>query len=251
MKILPIYINPVLDGKPLSIHYGVKIETLHKSVLKDLQKLLKIPLEMLPIEYSTEIPVKQDGYQYSNEEYYSVIKDGSKHHEPDIFNHWNFIDKFHLVQRRLNGEFDEVHIYGGPFMGFHESQMIGTSPIYCNSNPILASCPNFVIMGFNYERGICEALEAFGHRTEFIFRFLYEDTWNVYSKHIGTIHEPFNTSKAYDWGSKQYGMYKGTQRANCELWGCDGYEYIKWWFKHLPSYVLDATSHVERIGNVR
>jgi hypothetical protein len=245
MKILPIVINPVLQGTSLINHYNVDIENLIKEVSQELSKVLDVSIEFLPLEFSGRIPIKQDGFQYTEEQYAAVIQDGSIHHEADLIDYQDFMYNFSMISRRQNKEFDEVWVYGGPFMGFHESQMVGETAYVCNSPPIEAPCSNFVIMGFNYERGVGEALEAFGHRTEFIFRHHYPIFWNKYSKQIGTIHEPFNTTKAYDWSNHDMGIFNGSQKANCELWNCDGKEYIKWWFKHLPTGVKYATTHVE------
>ena len=48
--------------------------------------------------------------------------------------------------------------------------MAGRGAYECNSDPVPGvDCPRiFVIMGFNYERGVGEMLEDFGHRTESI-----------------------------------------------------------------------------------
>jgi len=243
MKVLPIIINPVIDNIPLANRYG-DLSVLYNTVLSDLTEVLDVQFDVLPSEVDFDIPIKQDGFAYLPKEYLDMLGNTPSHHEPDHINYWKFMDKHRLIQRRLNGEFDEVHVWGGPFMGFHESQMVGMTAYPCNSEPIRASCPNFIIMGFSYERGVSEALESFGHRTEFIFRQKFPTTWEIYSRYVGTIHEPFNTRKAYDWGNHTMELYNGKEEANCELWGCEGRGYIKWWFKQLPNGVKEATTHV-------
>jgi hypothetical protein len=244
MKALLIVIDPILGGKPLTQHYGVDVPRLYIDVLNDLLATLGRQYDMIQPVFTPDIPIKLDGYQYSPDEYLAVIQDGSKHHEPDLVDYWKFMDKYNLVQRRINGEFDEVHVYGGPFMGFHESQLVGMDAFYCNSAPIAASCKNFAIMGWNYERGVSEALEAYGHRTEFVFQYFYPQTWNKYSKEFGTIHVPFNGVQAYDWSNKTMGTFNG-EPANCDLWGCDSREYMKWWLRHLPEAVKYSTMYLE------
>jgi hypothetical protein len=244
MKILPILINPVSKGFSLIDRYGVHFPTLYGDVLADLRESMGIRFNILPLETMEDIPIKQDGFQYTEDDYFYMLDNPDSHHEPDHVSYSLFMDRFNLIQRRSAGEFDEVHVWGGPFMGFHESQMVGASAYQCNSEPIIASCHNFVIMGFSYERGISEALESYGHRVEFIFRHFYPTTWDMYSRYIGTIHEPFNTKQAYDWGNKTMGLYNGKEQGNCELWGCDGRGYIKWWLKQLPAGVKDSVEYV-------
>jgi hypothetical protein len=243
MRVLPIVINPVIDNIPLVDRFNA-LNPLYNTVLADLTETLGVQFDILPAEVDLEIPVKLDGFTYLSKEYLNMLSNPASHHEPDIMNYTKFMIKHNLIQRRNNDEFDEVHVWGGPFMGFHESQMIGENSYVCNSPPINAPCKKFVLMGLNYERGVSEALESFGHRTEFIFRENFPTIWDIYSRYVGTIHEPFNTRKAYDWGNHDMGLYGGKEEANCELWGCDGRGYIKWWFKQLPIPVKEATINV-------
>jgi hypothetical protein len=244
MKALLIVIDPILEGKPLTAHYGVDVQRLYIDVLNDLFSVLGRQYDMIEPIFTPDIPIKADGAQYTTDMYLEVIKDGSKHHEPDLVSYKAFMSKYNLIERRMRGDFDEVHVYGGPFMGFHESQMVGSDAFYCNSGPIYAPCKNFVIMGWNYERGVSEALEAYGHRTEFIMQHFYPESWGQYALEMGTIHKPFNTTQDYDWSNKDMGLWHDSP-ANCDLWGGDGRGYIKMWLQNLPEAVKYSTLYLE------
>ena len=250
IRVLPIIINPHLtpDDKRLTDIYSVDIKSWYIDVLNDLREVFNEEFVMVePIDQDW-IPEKQDGFQYSSQEYLAVIQNPRLHHEPDKVNMWKFIDSHRLIDRKLANEFDEVHVLGGPFMGFYESQMVGLSAIPCNSEPIMASCPNFAIMGYNYERGRCEALEDMGHRAEFILASLYPNYMRTFNSGTGTIHKPFNTTKDYDWDNLNVAMEHlngDVKTNNCTAWGCTGLGYIKWWFSRLAPEMRRDVIHFD------
>jgi hypothetical protein len=65
-----------------------------------------------------------------------------------------------------SGAVDEVMIYAHPYSGLSESRMAGSSPYWVNGPAMPRNAPNYFVMGMSYERGIGEALENFGHRSE-------------------------------------------------------------------------------------
>lgn len=77
------------------------------------------------------------------------------------------LSQFAIDAKVQAGEVDEVLIYGDPFSGLYASVMAGALTYELNG-PIVPrpGVRNFVIMGLNYERGLTDALEAFGHRAE-------------------------------------------------------------------------------------
>jgi hypothetical protein len=71
------------------------------------------------------------------------------------------------VDAKINaGEIDEVVLSTGPMSGVAESGMAGRSPYYVNGPIVIRNTSDFVFMGQSYERRLSEALENFGHRTE-------------------------------------------------------------------------------------
>jgi hypothetical protein len=90
------------------------------------------------------------------------------------FDYNKFVDTYNIPARVEAGEIDEVWVFSHPYAGMYESEMIGRTAFYCNSGPIIRNdSRNFIVMGFNYERGVSEMLEDLGHRTESIMMATY------------------------------------------------------------------------------
>lgn len=214
-----------------------------------------------------EHPVKKDGFRYTDESFLEMWRSRPrKHHEPDAIDYHAIIDAHDVVRRIDSGDIDEVWLMSYPFTGTWESTMGGPTPYFVNSPPLegVKSKRNFVIMGFNYERGVGEMLEDLGHRTESIMRHVYgswnganvQHNWDRFTLHdkeapgrsaCGNIHYAPNSDKDYDWGNKRYVVstcddwlnypnLKGEKRVvNTSDWG-NGYirSHHRWWFERLP-----------------
>ncbi len=122
------------------------------------------------------------------------------------------------------------------------------------------------IMGWNYERGIAEAMESAGHRFESAFWKTFgrwdvhnpdPNAWEIYTRinkdvpgkaHVGNIHFPPNGMSDYDYDNttsvityadtwKRYPyLFQDTRTVNCVEWNCGHLQYMRWWFSHLPRY---------------
>jgi len=215
-----------------------------------------------------ELPVKADGFQYQPQDYVNVAQpNGGRAHDPDEVDYGAILAKFNLLQRVANNEIDEVWLFGGPYFGFYESTMAGKGAFFCNSSPVpnTAPCPRrFVIMGFNYERGIGEMEESLGHRAEFVLqqvfrytprqanlleRYLRYDQIAPGQANVGTIHYAPNSLDDYQWDNKTpvpsccddwYQFPNLPDPPNYRMvdareWGGgDIRAHHKWWLKHLP-----------------
>jgi hypothetical protein len=206
-------------------------------------------------------PVKADGFVYDETSYLS-----GSFHSPDNVNYERIIQDFDLDNRVKAGEVDEVVLWGGPYFGFYESQMVGATAYWCNSPAIIhAGVPLYVIMGLNYERGGDCALESFGHRSESILSHVYGwpsggttilHLWDRFTKitrdapgsaACGNVHFPPNGMSDYDYGNSttvkcyaddwllNYPKFKSANRMlNAAEWNYDHRLYLKWWFAHMP-----------------
>ncbi len=210
-------------------------------------------------------PVKNDGFRYTDESYIECFRAWEGWHQPDAIDYQAIIRDFELDKRVDRGEIDEVWLWGFPYSGMWESTMAGEGAYFCNSPPVpdIQCSRIFIIMGFNYERGVGEMLEDFGHRTESIMRRVYgsweaEEThaWNRFTLYeklapgkaaCGNVHFAPNSASDYDWGNPtqvwstcddwlDYPNLTGKKRlVDCSEWG-DGdiRAHHKWWFRHLP-----------------
>ncbi len=185
-------------------------------------------------EVVDEIPVKADTFQYQVQDYVNALNTGHGFHDADAVNYNAILQEFDLMRRAANNEFDEVWLFGGPYFGFNEATMAGAGAFFVNGGPIpdTEGCPRrFVIMGFNYERGVGEMLEDLGHRTEYslghVFgnvgfvnaayghpprfqptpggpslfeRYMYFDLIAPGNSNVGSLHYAPNSPGEYLWG---------------------------------------------------
>ena len=118
-------------------------------------------------------------------------------------------------------------------------------------------------MGFNYERGVGEMLESFGHRAESIMKHVYrrhkgkDNLWERFTRHeethpgeaeVGTVHFAPNSAFDYDWGNprmvlsccRNWNNYPDLtgepEWVNCREWGGGDIRlHHKWWLSHFPN----------------
>ncbi len=163
-------------------------------------------------------PVKKDGFAYTPEGYWQAWTTGSGFHQPDAVDYLRILADHNLAAKINNGVIDEVWLFGMPYAGFYESIMVGPGSIFCNAPPLpLGSVSRrFVIMGFNYQRGVGEMLEAFGHRAESILAHVFRNAppaanlWTRFTRYekahpgqaeCGNVHFAPNSQSDYDWGN--------------------------------------------------
>jgi len=195
MRILRIINDPILNGKHMSEWYNVNVRELHSGVLNQLSKMTGEEFTIAGEIITEEIFEKEDGFKYSPKEYWAVLTGQMKPHIPDFMDYKKFIEKFDLINLRNQYLFDEVHFYGTPWGGAFESIMVGDNSIYCNSGAYRANCENFVIQGFNFERDVQCAIEAYMHRTESILEYCYPKFWKNFRRDVGSVHVPHNATK--------------------------------------------------------
>src|SRR5258708_24310981 len=124
----------------------------------------------------------------------------------------------------------EVWLVGFPYCGYYESIMAGPGAFGCNAPPLEGTefcARRFVIMGFNYERGVGEMLEDLGHRAEAILTQVFKRTRgdaNLFERYtrydlkspgraeVGTIHFAPNSLRDYDWGNPRPVL------SRCDTW---------------------------------
>ena len=270
-KVLVVNYDPIVrseGGKPLHAVFGWNDpRVLADGYIADLKECSGGYLRYRITEWkdADEYPVKIDGFRYTEEEFLRNMRGAGKWHQPDSFDYKAFIRRYDLDKRVARGEIDEVWVMGMPYTGLWESTMAGRGAYFCNSDPVPdVDCPKiFVIMGFNFERGVGEMLEDYGHRTESIMKHVYGSwepkkthAWNrftLYDKQMpgeaacGNVHFAPNSLNDYEWGSKKYVLSScddwldypkltGKKRLmNADDWGAGGIRaHHKWWLHRLP-----------------
>lgn len=216
-------------------------------------------------------------YTQSNHKLYGRTTEGTLQYYAEIagivkFDYNAMVDYYDLDTKRNNGEIDEVWVYAPPFGGMYESQLMGPGAFWYNSPPLEHEGLEKLlsVMGWNYERGVAEAMHSLGHRAESAMVKVYGG-WNIHSEnptpwdlftridkeikngaHIGNIHFPPNGLSDYDYSNttkvtsyapnwKRYPiLLDQTIQVNRETWSAPNSDfhlgYMKWWFGHLPHF---------------
>lgn len=209
-------------------------------------------------------PLKRDGYRYTPEAFSNAWRT-RKFHNADAVDYLALVREFNMIERVNSGEIDEVWLLGFPYCGYYESIMAGPGAFWCNAPPLHGTehaKRRFVIMGFNYERGVGEMLEDLGHRAESMLMKLYADVrgdsnyWERFTRYdkthpgraeCGNVHFAPNSTRDYDWGNRtpvpshcdtwfNFPDLNGSPRVvDCSEWG-DGdiRKHHVWWFRHFP-----------------
>lgn len=216
---------------------------------------------------SSGFPVKADGFRYSAESYLRAWRARSGFHQPDAVDYLRILNEFDLPGKVDRDVLDEVWLMAFPYAGYYESIMVGPGAFWCNAPPMteVAVSRRFVIMGFNYERGVGEMLESFGHRAESIMARVYRtkwgqaNLWERFTRHekthpgraeVGDVHFAPNSGRAYDWGNPRrvlsscdnwyaFPDLEGPARlVGREEWGGgDIRRHHLWWLRHFPHVV--------------
>lgn len=212
-----------------------------------------------------KVPVKKDGFAYNPDEFVKCLRENKGFHKPDDVDYYRILEDFKLIDRVNSGKIDEVWLFAFPYAGFYESIMVGPGAFWCNA-PALEKTDQakhkFVIMGYNYQRGVGEMLENMGHRAESIMshvfrlqkgednlweRFIRHDHKNPKQAEVGLMHWAPNSVKDYDWGNKtkvtsRYHLWKNFPNLSGNAievddshWGKgDTRGHHMWWFSLLP-----------------
>lgn len=210
-------------------------------------------------------PIKEDGFTYDPDDYVRFWHARDGFHSPDWVDYNAILNDHHIVDKVNRGIVDEVWLFAFPYAGYYESRMAGPGAFWCNAPPLQTTQPakrRFVVMGLNYERGVGEMLESFGHRAESIMaqvyrhhrgeanmweRFIRYDKTHPQQSGVGNIHFAPNSTRDYEWGNRtpvvscaddwlNYPNLTGTTRQmTCADWGHgDIRAHHRWWFERIP-----------------
>ena len=210
-------------------------------------------------------PRKADGFVYKADEFVQAWRTRQGFHQPDAVDYDALLDEFRMIEKVNAGTIDEFWLFAFPYAGYYESIMGGPGAFWCNAPPLTQTAHaerRFVIMGFNYQRGVGEMLENFGHRTESILKYTFrnkrgdDNLWERFFRHefknpgqaeVGWMHYAPNSERDYDWGNKRQVLSRWrtwrnfpnldgeAEMVDCRDWGNGDIRlHHKWWFELLP-----------------
>jgi len=179
------------------------------------------------------------------------------------FDYMHYIERFNLIERRNNGEFDEVWMVS-EFSGAYETVMVGRGAYWINGIAIEADCAPFRINSIARQR-FDTPLENLAHSAESILttvygsgdwtagtntweRFLSIEQFNPGNAAVGNCHFAPNSESDYDWGNPtkvwsswrdwrdNYPNLTGEKElVDCSVWGYgDNIDHKVWWFSCFP-----------------
>jgi hypothetical protein len=215
-----------------------------------------------------DIPVKEDGHDYSTAEYVANRISNSGWQDNETADYYGIIDEYAVAQAMRRG-IDEVWLFGDHYFGFWEASMAGPGAYFINGGvyPAVSVRKPFAIMGFSYERKLPEMLHNLGHRTENHLLRAFGESWNMAQPEdawddftanltgtggegpfgVGNVHFPFNGRSDYDYENatpvlsyayefENYPFHDTTaaQWLTCSEWIDQGISFEQWWLDRLP-----------------
>jgi hypothetical protein len=219
-------------------------------------------------------PIKENGFTFTNDQYVGCLVDSSAGYCDDPVDYRSVLNTAYdphfgsacdaLLKKRV----DEVWLWGGPWFGYQEFNMVAPNSL-CGQ-----VARTFAVMGFSYERGIGEMVHDFGHRAEFLIpASIGYGIWDRFDGqrqryaedyfcppapdathpevdppvgHAGNPHFPPNAfchyqydrdypvlSDADDWAN--YPNLTGAQSTvNASTWGGTQEGFMVWWLGRIP-----------------
>ncbi len=138
-------------------------------------------------------PLLMNGTQYSDASWAQTMQDDKTAiRDPQgrfmLADYARILQEYKILPGIQNMQIDEVWIFGGPYFGFYESRMVGQGAFWCNAPALEQPGRRFIMMGFNYQRGLQEMVHSFGHRAESILckHFNSQEFQNSLYKHQPT-----------------------------------------------------------------
>jgi hypothetical protein len=269
-RVLLVIYNPLMDAagtKLISLKQWNDPDLLANTYIQDLLEVSGglARYEIVQRIELNEFPALTDGFRYTPQSYLAVMNRTQAPHQPQYVDYQAIVTGLNIIPRILNHEIDDVWLFGGPQWGFFESTMCGAGAFWCNSQPQAWSANvarRFIIMGFNYERGVGEMIHSFGHRVESAMQRQYSKIVgadNLYAQfalydkvapgqaEMGNVHFPPNAEKDYDYNNPRmvasncddwlnFPHFSNEVRlVNANEWGNGDMRILhKWWLKHLP-----------------
>lgn len=271
-RVLLYIFNPIMENmgsRRMNEVYGWRDpEELAREVVRDLRDSShgRARYNVVEAVVADEYPRFQDGFQHTDATFAADWAAGVFHNS--TFDYVGFAQSLNLPARVDAGEIDEVWVYAPPIAGMWESCMAGQGAYWINgpTYPAAGGQRAYVIMGWNFERGVGEAIHSYGHRAESILAYQYggwapnrDTTWNRFALldsqspgqgGVGNVHFPVNGESDYDYANTRVvsanadawwnypNLHDATRPMNVTEWSPAGVdtqrEYLNWWYAHMP-----------------
>lgn len=272
VKVMVINFDPIVDGNQRlsfvrqSIGSAALVQQFRESMYGASHGGISYDI----VDWADEgFPRQSNGQLPTYQEHIACLNKGEQCYNYQFADYAAIADKHNLCGRVANQDVDEVWLFGDTGFGFFESIMVGKGAFEVNSNPLwtwkIFACPRpFIIMGFNYTRGVAQMLHNFGHRVDSVILHTKDTRPSVNKKMAdifvremapdrlagcGTTHRPPNVTddREYFYGLSDPSVVSEcdkvgpaqsssspTRILNCQEWGCYELGYHVWRFGKLP-----------------
>jgi hypothetical protein len=273
-KVLLYIYNPTmtnLGGQRMNQAYGWGDPVaLTNQVVQDLQTSSygRARYQIVETVDDATFPYLEGGFQYTPTSFSAAWAAGNL--QSGTFDYARFVSEHGIGPRVDAGEIDEVWVYTFPGAGMYESAMFGRGAYWINGGayPNAGGNRACVVMGWNFERGVAEAIHSYGHRSESILAGKIYGQWcqntrcNTWSRFalidqsapglggVGNVHFPVNGTADYDYANTRYvlsnadawlnypNLTDATRSFNFREWSHvvtdPQRQYLNWWYRHMP-----------------
>ena len=150
------------------------------------------------------------------------------------FDYDYIIEKYDLINRRNNGEFDQVWLLTIDPTLTYETIMIGNNPYWINAPGYKADCQNFQMANISISRRDAN-LHALAHGVEGIMTAAFHDSYYVYGDYTG-----LGTYKYYKTSYSSY------EKDSINISSFDDYKTLNLWEK----FTFGTYSNIANYGSV-
>jgi hypothetical protein len=211
-----------------------------------------------------------DGFVYTEVSYAKCLTDSASCYMPEVVDYQWLANDQGICDLVNAGTIDEVWLLGGPHFGLSPLQRIGPEASSTPLPVLQTGCMRAInVLGFEYEHGVDAILRDLHAQTEVILDQLGQgwasdslsSTWNRYS-HVQQLSTTYpvsgcgghryaaNSSRPDEYDNAAFvnsycdnfyanpisnDVTASVEPTNCEAWGCSGFGFDRYWFRHLPA----------------
>ena len=235
LKVMIIEINPIIErisdskfnnnGHPkVSEYFNQDVNVVIDEIKEDLKYTSHnyLDIEIVDYEYLNEYPTYKEKIKLSNGSYanrlnedtymklagfngningdwYGFITNKALQDIPSYsFDYTYIIDKYKLIEKRKNNEFDQVWLITIDPAQTYETIMIGNNPFWINAPGYIADCPNFMMANFSISRRDAN-LHALAHGVEGIMEAAFNTGYIEYPAYNdGNYKYYYSSFSSYD-----------------------------------------------------
>ena len=217
LNIMVIEINPLLKSitdnefennghhPKVSEYFSQDLDASLNEVIKDLEETSHnyLKIKIVDYEYLDEFPTYKEDIKLSNGNYARRLDEETylekAEHTGGTHGDWNnllknnifneipsysfdyeyIVNKYNLVEKRKNNEFDQVWLLTIDPSQTYETIMVGNNPFWINAPGYILDCPNFMIANFSISRRDAN-LHALAHGVEGIMNAVFNKKYELY-----------------------------------------------------------------------